>query len=52
LASRSLSEPLIKGMIARASEGVLDKGKTLDITLISGSLKDAFEKFGKPFFKR
>lgn len=42
----------VAGLIAKASEGVLEKGKTMDITLIGGSLKDAFEKFGKPFFKR
>ncbi len=42
----------VAGLIAKASEGVLEKGKTMDITLIGGSLKDAFDKFGKPFFKR
>jgi hypothetical protein len=42
----------VAALIAKASEGVLEKGKTMDITLIGGSLKDAFEKFGKPFFKR
>lgn len=39
-------------LVARAAEGVLERGETMDITLISGSLKDAFAKHGKPFFKR
>ncbi|MCB4756799.1 MAG: SseB family protein [Elusimicrobia bacterium] len=39
-------------LIAQATEGVLGRGETMDITLINGSLKTAFEKFGKPFFKR
>lgn len=42
----------VAGLIAKASEGVLEKGKTMDITLIGGSLKDAFSKFGKPFYTR
>jgi hypothetical protein len=42
----------IAALIAKASEGVLGKGKTMDITLINGSLKGAFEKYGKPFFQR
>lgn len=42
----------IAGVIAKAAEGVLEKGKTMDITLLNKSLKDAFEKWGKPFFKR
>lgn len=39
-------------IVANAAEGVLDKGKTMDITLMSGSLKEAFEKYGIVFFKR
>jgi len=42
----------IAQLIAKASEGVLDKGRTMDITLIDGSLKEAFSKFGKAFFTR
>jgi len=38
--------------VAKAAEGVLDQGKTMDITLIDGSLKDAFEKWGKTFYKK
>jgi hypothetical protein len=39
-------------VVAKAAEGILDKGSTMDITLMNGSLKDAFAKWGKPFFKR
>ncbi len=39
-------------LIAKAAEGVLEKGKTMDITLLSRSMKDAFEKFGTPFYKK
>ncbi len=39
-------------LIAKAAEGTLDKGKTMDITLINGTLKDAFEKFGVSFYKK
>lgn len=42
----------VAGLVARAAEGVLEKGKTMDITLIDRSLKGAFEKWGKPFYKR
>lgn len=42
----------IAQLIAKSSEGVLDKGRTMDITLIDGSLKEAFKKWGKPFFTR
>lgn len=42
----------VASVVARAAEGVLEKGKTMDITLIDRSLKAAFEKWGKPFFKR
>ncbi|MCG3205565.1 MAG: hypothetical protein KCHDKBKB_02287 [Elusimicrobia bacterium] len=42
----------IAGLVAKASEGVLEKGKTMDITLINRSLKAAFDKYGTPFFKR
>lgn len=42
----------VAGFVARAAEGILDKGQTMDITLIDRSLKSAFEKWGKPFFKR
>jgi hypothetical protein len=38
--------------ITKSAEGVLDRGKTMDITLISGSLKEAFAKYGKPFYKK
>ncbi len=37
-------------LIATAAEGLLEKGKTMDITLMSGTLKDAFEKFGSYFY--
>lgn len=42
----------IAAVVARAAEGVLDKGKTMDITLLNGSLKEAFAKWGTTFFKR
>ena len=42
----------VAGLVARAAEGVLDKGKTMDITLIDRSLKGAFEKYGKVFYRR
>jgi hypothetical protein len=42
----------VAGHVARAAEGILEKGQTMDITLIDRSLKAAFEKWGKPFFKR
>jgi hypothetical protein len=42
----------VAGLVARAAEGILDKGQTMDITLVDRSLKAAFEKWGKPFFKR
>ncbi len=38
--------------VAKAAEGILDKGKSMDITLIEGSLKEAFAKWGETFFKR
>jgi hypothetical protein len=38
--------------ITRAAEGVLDKGKTMDITLMNGTLKPAFDKYGKVFYKK
>ena len=41
----------VAGVVARAAEGVLEKGKTMDITLIDRSLKGAFEKWGKPFYR-
>jgi hypothetical protein len=40
----------IAALIAKAAEGALPPSKTIDITLISGSLKGAFEKFGHPFY--
>lgn len=43
---------LVAEKIARAAEGVLAKGKTMDITLINGSLKEAFAKWGKSFYKK
>lgn len=39
-------------LIGKAAEGVLERGKTMDITLINGSLKEAFEKHGKTFYKK
>ena len=42
----------IASLIAKSAEGILDKGEIMDITLINGSLKEAFKKWGKPFFKR
>ncbi len=42
----------IAGLVAHAAEGVLEKGKTMDITLLDRSMKGAFEKFGVAFFKR
>ncbi|OVE77161.1 hypothetical protein BVX98_03375 [bacterium F11] len=38
--------------IAKAAEGILERGKTIDITFISGSLKGAFEKWGKNFYRK
>jgi hypothetical protein len=38
--------------VAKASEGVLEKGAEMDITFIDLSLKSAFDKWGKPFFKK
>ena len=49
------SRDILKNMaalIAKAAEGVLEPGKTMDITLINGSLKAAFEKYGKTFYKK
>ncbi len=40
----------IAGFVAKAAEGALPPGKTMDITLTSGSLKEAFVRFGKPFY--
>jgi hypothetical protein len=42
----------VAAVVARAAEGILEKGKTMDVTLIDRSLKAAFEKWGKPFFIR
>lgn len=42
---------IIASLVAKASEGILEKGKTMDITLINRSLKAAFEKYGESFFK-
>ncbi|MFN0117016.1 MAG: SseB family protein [Elusimicrobiota bacterium] len=42
----------VASYVAGAAEGVLEKGNSIDITLINGSLKAAFEKYGKNFFKR
>lgn len=39
-------------LIAKAAQGVLDKGKSMEVTLINRSLKGAFEKWGKTFFRR
>lgn len=49
-----LREPFrrVAGLIAQASEGVLENGKTMDITLIDRSMKGAFEKWGTPFYKK
>jgi hypothetical protein len=38
--------------VASSAEGALHKGKSMDITLINGSLKEAFEKWGKFFYKK
>lgn len=43
---------LVAQLIARAAEGVLEKGKTIDITLIRGSLEKAFEKYGEAFYEK
>ena len=43
---------IIAGLVAKAAEGIMDKNTMMDITLIDGSLKKAFEKWGKTFFKR
>jgi SseB protein C-terminal domain/SseB protein N-terminal domain len=43
---------LIAQQVAEAAQGVLEKGKTMDITLINGSLKDAFDKWGVFFYKQ
>lgn len=42
----------VAALVAKAAEGVLEKGKTMDITLIDRSLKGAFEKWGKVFYTR
>lgn len=42
----------VAGLVAKAAEGVLEPGKTMDITLLDRSMKGAFEKWGKSFFKR
>lgn len=42
----------VAGLVAEAAEGILENGKTMDITLMDRSLKGAFDKYGKPFFKR
>lgn len=39
-------------LIAKAAQGVLDKGKQMEVTLINRSLKGAFDKWGRTFFKR
>jgi hypothetical protein len=43
---------VIAQQVAKAAEGILDKGQSMDITLIDGSLKGAFEKWGKFFYKK
>jgi len=42
----------IASLVANAAEGVLEKGKTMDITLLDRSMKAAFEKWGTPFYKK
>lgn len=42
----------IAGLVAQAAEGILEKGKTMDITLLDRSMKDAFEKWGTPFYRK
>lgn len=42
----------VAGVVAKTAEGILEKGKTMDITLIDRSLKGAFEKWGKFFYCR
>jgi len=37
-------------LVAKAAEGSLEKGKSMDITFIGGSLKEAFKKWGKSFY--
>jgi hypothetical protein len=41
----------IAALVAKSAEGALPPSKTMDITLSSGSLQDAFKKFGHPFYK-
>lgn len=38
--------------VAKASEGVLERGKEMDITLMNLSLKNAFAKWGVSFYKK
>jgi hypothetical protein len=38
--------------VAKASEGILERGKEMDITLMNLSLKNAFAKWGVSFYKR
>jgi len=42
----------IAALVAKAAEGALPPSKTMDITLTSGSLREAFKKFGHPFYKK
>ncbi len=49
------SRDVLKGVakkVADAVEGILPKGNTMDITLINGSLKEGFAKWGKVFYKK
>ena len=48
------SREVLKGIaqkLATCAEGVLEKGNTMDITLMSGSLNEGFKKWGKVFYK-
>lgn len=38
--------------VAKAAEGVMEPGKTMDVTLIGGSLNEAFQKWGKTFYRK
>lgn len=43
---------IVAEAVAKAAEGILDRGKEMDITFINLSLKNAFAKWGVSFYKR
>jgi hypothetical protein len=43
---------VVAELVAKAAEGILPNGDSLDITLLDGSLKEAFNKHGKAFYSR